>query len=406
MGSPFRFIQSGNFHLERPPRWLAEIPDSLRAALVDAPYRAAERVFDAAIKERVDFVVLVGELFVASTSGPRAPVFLADQFDRLARQGIAVYWALAREPESWFDDWPLPRSVVRFPFGRVERYVHRRQGEPVAQILGTSSPRRRKIQPADFQGAEGDSFALAAAHGHLDAQSVAAHPIQFWALGGEHERRTLSGGSSMTHDAGSPQARRPSELGPHGCTLVQVDEAGRARTSFIATDAVRYQREHVDVDEFIDGEQLFQILNDRTAELLGDPFGPELLVQWTVTPNKSLAVPLRRGKLAAELVGRLRAEHASKRPAAWTVGIEVESSAALADDKLNEESLLGEFLRTVRHYVEHPDEPIDLEPYLAERHLAGTLAAAVALAEPAVRQRVLAEAARLGIELLCPQEPA
>ena len=58
MIDPFRFIHASDFHLERPPRGLTEVPDHLRAPFVDAPYRAAERVFDAAIKERVDFVVL------------------------------------------------------------------------------------------------------------------------------------------------------------------------------------------------------------------------------------------------------------------------------------------------------------------------------------------------------------
>ncbi len=52
MQQPFRFIHSSDFHLERPPRGLTEVPEHLRGAFVDAPYRAAERVFDAAIKER------------------------------------------------------------------------------------------------------------------------------------------------------------------------------------------------------------------------------------------------------------------------------------------------------------------------------------------------------------------
>ena len=66
--------------------------------------------------------------------------------------------------------------------------------------------------------------------------------------------------------------------------------------------------------------------------------------------------------------------------------------------------MLGEFLRTVRHYVEEPEAEINLEAFLAERHLAGSVGADVAISEPAVRRRVLAEVARLGVELLSPQE--
>jgi DNA repair protein SbcD/Mre11 len=406
MQSPFRFLQSSDFHLERPPRGLAEVPDHLRAALVEAPYRAAERVFDAAIKERVDFVVLSGDLFDPRTSGPRAPVFLAEQFERLARQDIAVYWAQGRADgvEGWADHWTLPKTVVRFPLHRVDRVVHQRDAQPLLQILGASAAQRRKIRAADFRADGHELFALGVAYGSADVESLAGGTMNCWALGGEHGRRTLTTAPATAHYAGSPQGRRPSEPGPHGCTLVQVDEAGRARLSFIATDAVRYVHEHVTVDEFIGGEQLYQILNERVVELLNDPFGPELLIQWTIVPNKTLASELRRGKLAGDLMARLRAEHGQKRPAAWTVGLDVESEVAVSPQQFDEETLLGEFLRTVNYYVEHADAPLDFEPYLAARHVAGSMASAVAIDDVALRQRVLGEVTRLGAQLLSPQE--
>jgi hypothetical protein len=58
----------------------------------------------------------------------------------------------------------------------------------------------------------------------------------------------------------------------------------------------------------------------------------------------------------------------------------------------------------VRHYAEQPDERLELEAFLAERHAAGHLGSAAALDNPAVRRRVLAEAAALGAELLSPRE--
>ena len=62
MTPAFRFLHASDLHLDRPPRGLAEVPDHLRSVLAEAPYRAAERVFDAAVKERVDFVVLSGDV--------------------------------------------------------------------------------------------------------------------------------------------------------------------------------------------------------------------------------------------------------------------------------------------------------------------------------------------------------
>ena len=123
---------------------------------------------------------------------------------------------------------------------------------------------------------------------------IAEHPINYWALGGEHDRRMLSCTPATAHYSGSPQGRRPQESGLHGCSLIQVDEAMRVRTTFIPTDAVRYQPEHVTMHEFTGADQLLQILNERIGELLGDPFGPDLLIHWAVAASRSLAAELRR----------------------------------------------------------------------------------------------------------------
>jgi hypothetical protein len=53
----------------------------------------------------------------------------------------------------------------------------------------------------------------------------------------------------------------------------------------------------------------------------------------------------------------------------------------------------------------NPEEPLALESYVAEAHLAGTLGPAVALAGKPARDRVLCEAAALGIDLLSGEEP-
>ena len=139
--------------------------------------------------------------------------------------------------------------------------------------------------------------------------------------------------------------------------------------------------------------------------MLSDPFGPDLLIQWTLAGSRALAAELARGKLAADLLAHLRAEHGQRRPAAWTVALAPETPADVPAELYEEETILGEFLRSVRHYVEHPEDELNLESHLAERHLAGSVGPSVALDDPAARRRVLAEVARLGVQLLSPEEP-
>ena len=91
------------------------------------------------------------------------------------------------------------------------------------------------------------------------------------------------------------------------------------------------------------------------------------------------------------------------RPAAWTVAIDADSSAELPAAYHEEETLLGEFLRTVDHYLAHADEPLNLDEYLPRQRMPG-LAASFALDDPDERRRVLADVATLGVELLNPPE--
>ena len=76
---PFRFIHASDFHLERPLMGVTEVPDHLRELFLEAPYTAARRVFEAALVEDVKFVVLSGGMVVPAASGPRGPLFLAEQ---------------------------------------------------------------------------------------------------------------------------------------------------------------------------------------------------------------------------------------------------------------------------------------------------------------------------------------
>jgi predicted phosphodiesterase len=407
MSAPFRFLHASDFHLDRPPRGLVEVPDHLRSALVDAPYRAAERVFDAALHEKVDFVVLSGDLVDPAMAGPRGLVFLGEQFQRLAERGVGVYWAFGRSDRlgPWSEAWPAARGVVRFEGKHVERAVHCRGDEPLALVLGTSAAERKHIRLSQFETHEPDLFTVAVAHGAADAETLLRLGIDYWALGGEHERRAILTGETVAHYCGSPQGRRPQEAGSHGCTLVQVDEDSRIRTSFIPTDAVRFLDERIAVNETTTSEQLRQIIDERISELATDAFGPDLLIEWKVVGSKDLSRELHRGKLAGELVARLRADHGARKPAIWTVAIEGEGTGAVPSERYEEQTLLGEFLRTVQYFIEHPDEPLDFEPYLSPRHISGSIAASMELGDPVQRRRVLNEVARLGVDLLSPQEP-
>ncbi|MCE5267619.1 MAG: hypothetical protein LLG00_07020 [Planctomycetaceae bacterium] len=437
---PFRFIHASDFHLERPLMGVAEVPDHLRELFLEAPYTAARQVFDAALAEEVDFVLLGGGIAVPSDTGPRGPLMLAQQFARLAAAGIGVYWAGSPidPPEAWPAVVKLPDNVHFFPCGQVENLLVQRDGVPLARLVGTSCDPQRPWRPEDFPpsatvpqvapvidigaGPTAESptataglpnsaanasglFTIALAHGEAEPAALQSRGVNYWALGGRHDRSTPAGGPAVIHYCGSSQGRRPDESGVHGCTLVQVDSQHQVRTSLIPTDAARWISQRATIDEATTRELLETQLRERLNSLLEAMPATPLLVSWTISGRGPLLAPLRRGKLANDLLQSLRADYGHRSPPAWSVSLELELSDTLPPEWYGQETIRGEFLRAIRQLQMNPGEPLDFDRYLSEPHRAGTLAAAVAVHSPHARDAVLREAASLGADLLSGEEP-
>ena len=145
---PFRFVHASDFHLETPLEGVAEVPDHLREPLVDAAYTAAGRVFDAVLAEEAEFLVLSGDILHPPHTGPRGPLFLSEQFARLAQRQIPVYWATGGidPPEVWPGVIPLPEQVhlsVRGPGDGICPPTRRHSAGPSA----AGRPRRQPRAP-------------------------------------------------------------------------------------------------------------------------------------------------------------------------------------------------------------------------------------------------------------------
>ena len=92
---------------------VAEVPEHLREPLLEAAYTAAGRVFDAVLAEEAEFLVLSGDILHPPQTGPRGPLFLCEQFARLAQRQIPVYWASGGvdPPEVWPAVIPAARAT-------------------------------------------------------------------------------------------------------------------------------------------------------------------------------------------------------------------------------------------------------------------------------------------------------
>jgi len=404
---PFRFVHAADFHLELPPFGVAEVPDHLWNLFIESTYRAAERVFETTLSEEAEFLILSGDLLDPRRTGPRGLLFLAEQFGRLAERETAVYWAGGHvdPPDAWPSAIRLPDNVHRFPQGRPEEHVHQRDGTPLARVMGTSRGAGRAVRASEFDPDPAGLFSIAVVHGAADAEALKQRRIDYWALGGSHARHTLFSSPQVAHYPGSPQGRHPEESGPHGCTLVQVDAERHARTTLVPTDVMRWQNAEIVVEEATTRADLETLLNERMQSLVETAPGMDLLVSWKIVGSGPLLAELRRGELAGQLLEVLRTRYGFGPPAAWSLSMSAEPTAVLPPEWYEQQTIRGDFLRQIRHYQMNPSEPLDLEAYLAEGQLADTLEAAAQVSDKATRERVLREAAMLGVDLLSGEEP-
>lgn len=405
---PFRFIHASDFRLERPVAGLPEVPDALRKVFCEAPFRAAERVFDAALTEQADFVVLAGDLLQADLTGPAGPLFLVRQFERLRARNIPVYWAGGQTdpPEAWPLGLPLPDNVHYFPTARPGEWAHERDGAPLARITGCSRGAGR-VRPDDYWPDPSGLFTVAVAYGEADIEAISARPLQYWALGGKPRRETLCAEPTWAHYSGTPQGREPANEGAHGCTLVQVAGDGRARIAPINADVLRFHAETIAIDRSTTQASLEQMLRDRLQALLAASQNVDLVVQWSIAGYGPLTPLLRKEGLAATLLGALRRDFfGAEPPRAWSASLAVAPAERVPAEWVDRDSLLGEFLRTVRDLAvsEGGDPLLDLPELLSAGRRSGPLGEAVAIASPAARLELLHEAAALGADLLGAEE--
>jgi DNA repair protein SbcD/Mre11 len=401
MTQPLRLVHASDLHLEMPIHGLTEVPDHLRELLIEAPYHAAEQVFETALAEDVDAVLLAGDVLNVDRAGPPAIVLLLDQFARLAERGIPIYWAggAVDVPDSWPRSVALPENVHVFPIGRVETLDLARSGETIARVQGTSCPDGGQVEARGFHRDVHGLFTIGVSYGTSDSAGHEGDRVHYMALGGRHQQQTVDEQPGIAHYCGTPQGRGPSETGPHGCTVVTVDETNRAKTRFVATDSVRWLEQAMEVTATTKEEQLRDRMIERLEKLQAQHPGIDLFVRWNIRGTGPLVNRMRPNSLADELLVDLRRQFGEKSPVAWSASIACDSPLSVPAEWYDQETCLGDFLRVVREF-EQQETTFDLRPFLPDNVRDEFLESIAQIDTDEERAELLCRASKLGVDLL------
>ena len=400
MADAVKFIHASDFHLDQPMSGLSELPKHLIPTLANAPYEAAQKVFDMAIAERVDFVLLSGDLFDLELGSARAPAFLLSNFQRLADRDIHVYWCAGKcdHPDRWPSSIELPETVVTFSSGVVEEVEHRRDGQRVATILGAGhDPRRKTVE--DFSTPVDDVPVIALTYGEFDTAQLVSNNVRYWALGSRHKSAKLDKNGTVLVYPGTPQGRTPKESGPHGFKFCRIDTTGKLRITSVDADRVRWLPQKVAISENVNMKELKDALAERALKIISDTTEQIVLSRWFLSTDGPFNPRIRKREWSDEILNWLRDEFGRGDKGLWSVGVRVEAPKSLPMDWYEEDTILGEYMRAVGRYQSDESLKLNLHDYMPQT-VKGDLMASVGHVATDNRETTLRNAALIGIEYL------
>lgn len=401
--SAFRILHAGDFHLERCVGGLTEIPDSWESTLVQAPQRAAARVFELAVEHEVDAVLLAGDILDARLAGPPAVDFLRQQFRKLAKRNIRIYWVTGEAERR--GPWPvkvaLPENVSLIDGRQVRAIVHKRGEHAVGRILARGADEHGRVHVDEFSARRGELPQICLAYGRSTKADYRGYRGHYFALGGLHHAARVAGVPRRweARYAGPPQSFGPVHAGPRGCVLVEFHDSGRMRSQLLPTDVVRWQQESVDADQVTSLDGLIELAHRRLDQLESRADGRHLLVRWKVRAPGVLGYQLRRHAAGTQFTTKLRDD--KRWPHVWSVSVESELADSLAQ-RAEEDTILGEFLRAMAAYRQSPDKLPDPMGWFPSGTRAKQLADLIDVSSPAWRQRLVRDMEAWGYDLLQP----
>jgi exonuclease SbcD len=270
-----RFIHASDLHIDSPLRGLDRYDGAPVDRLRSATRSALERLVDRALTERVDFLLLAGDIYDRDWQDFHTGLFFRGQMVRLERAGIRCFIVQGNHDAQGVisRQLTLPSNVTVFS-SRAAQTI--RLDDLSVAIHGRSFPEREVNEdlvpsypppvPGFFNiGLLHTSLTGRAGHdtyAPTDLPTLVAKGYDYWALGHVHAREVLNERPRIVF-CGNLQGRHAKETGAKGCELVTV-EAGRIEAEFIALDVVRWSQLSVPLD----GVDRLESLNEAFARAL------------------------------------------------------------------------------------------------------------------------------------------
>ena len=374
-----RFIHTADLHLDSPFRGLLEVEPHVAAALQRATFDAYDLIIEACLAERVDALLVAGDVFDGADRSLRAQLRFADGLRRLDEAGIRSF--ICHGNHDPLDGW---EAQLDFPPG-CHRFSDQVEAVPVfpdepdrAIVYGISYPTRevRDNLTPSFSRTTPSRFAIGLLHANVGSdtghesyapctlQDLEATGLDYWALGHVHTRQVLRERAPAVVYPGNPQGRNPNERGARGVYLVEITDSGDVNLTFRAVDVVRWEHIEIGIEGLMDEQALIDAVELRVAEALDAADGRALVFRLSLTGRGELHDSIGRGGFTDDLRSRLNEQWVHQHPFAYCERVAIATASPIdRESRRLADDFVGDLLRLVDDYVEDASQ---LDELLAE----------------------------------------
>lgn len=377
----FRFVHAADLHLDSPLRSLALRDPALADLVGNATRRAFVAIVRLCLDERVDALLLSGDLYDGEQTSMKTARFLADQIDALHQAGIKVFIIRGNHDamSKITKELAYPDSVTIFG-SRAGAVTIGHAGQPVV-IHGISFAHHHapesllpKFKPP-VEGAVNIGLlhtSLGGAAGHdlyapCDAGDLHRAGFRYWALGHVHGRSVLTGDATIVMP-GMPQGRDIGEAGAKSATLVTVADDGAITLEERHTSVAQFERVSVDLGGIEDWRSLTAALGTALGQARDGVISEHLVARLRLTGETPLAWRLRRDTDLLRTEAERQAEITGR---TWIDKVEIDcqpprtTPVPFAADPLDElRRLMGEIADDAAYRAEIADIAEDLRAQL------------------------------------------
>lgn len=279
-----RFIHSADIHLGRPLKKIQKLSTDLFLALNQATEDSFKHLIDTAINEKVDFMLLAGDLYDSHDGNLQAQFLLKREMERLNQAKIPVILIFGNHDyqNNLTHQLVLPDNV-KILGPEVESYQFETKQQETVVISGFSYSqpwiREGRLKEFPTRNPKAD-YHIGMMHAQLrtqqdnqdhyapfDLSELKEKNYDYWALGHIHQAQVLNENPYIVY-SGNIQGNSMKEQGAKGAYLVTLSPSQEAKLEFIETTDWRFYRKETKLPQIRTLDELRTAVEQALHEVI------------------------------------------------------------------------------------------------------------------------------------------